>query len=115
MAHLVMYCSCLKISNKGKNAGIKVSKDLEPPTNALFGEWADQGQIPGPISRDTPLAGSGRFCAPNQLLYAFPWVWMIPQFLDRLQGTSLSAILVAPECTSTSWFPCLQQLMSGCP
>ena len=58
-------------------------------------------------TRDNPPLGVDA-CAPRpwprMLLYAFPAIPLIPQFLDRVQEEQLSAILIAPERTGASWF-----------
>ena len=68
--------------------------------------------------RDNPPLGVDALAHrpwPRTLLYAFPPGPLIPRFLDRVLEERLSAILVAPGRTGASWFPCLQQLISGLP
>ncbi|XP_053289751.1 LOW QUALITY PROTEIN: uncharacterized protein LOC128450365 [Pleuronectes platessa] len=68
--------------------------------------------------RDNPPLGVDALAHrpwPRTLLYAFPPGPLIPRFLDRVREERLSAILVAPERTGASWFPCLQRLISGLP
>ncbi|KAK5932172.1 hypothetical protein CgunFtcFv8_003898 [Champsocephalus gunnari] len=51
---------------------------------------------------------------PRVLLYAFPPIPLIPWFLDRVQEERLVEVLIAPERTGVSWFPCMQRMLSGC-
>ncbi|XP_033996615.1 LOW QUALITY PROTEIN: uncharacterized protein LOC117490940 [Trematomus bernacchii] len=69
-------------------------------------------------AQDHPPLGVDAFAHrpwPRGLLYAFPPVPLIPRFLDRVQEERLSVILIAPEHTGASWFPCLQRTLSGRP
>ena len=69
-------------------------------------------------AQDHPPLGVDAFAHrpwPRGLLYAFPPVPLIPRFLDRVQEERLSVILIAPERTGASWFPCLQRTLSGRP
>ena len=69
-------------------------------------------------ARDNPPLGVDAFAHhpwPRGTLYAFPPVPLIPRVLDRVQEERLSMIMVAPERTNASWFPCLQRLLSGRP
>ncbi|XP_033980402.1 uncharacterized protein LOC117477766 [Trematomus bernacchii] len=69
-------------------------------------------------TQDHPPLGVDAFAHrpwPKVLLYAFPPVPLIPRFLDRVQEERLTAILIAPERTGASWFPCLQRMLSGRP
>ncbi|KAK5900921.1 hypothetical protein CgunFtcFv8_025841 [Champsocephalus gunnari] len=69
-------------------------------------------------AREHPPLGVDAFAHrpwPRGLLYAFPPVPLIPRFLDRVQEERLSVILIAPERTGASWFPCLQRTLSGRP
>ncbi|XP_034723628.1 uncharacterized protein LOC117942325 [Etheostoma cragini] len=65
-------------------------------------------------ARDNPPLGVDA-CShkpwPKTLLYAFPPVPLIPRLLERVQEENLLIVLVAPERTSASWFPTLNQLL----
>ncbi|KAK5905122.1 hypothetical protein CesoFtcFv8_006620 [Champsocephalus esox] len=68
--------------------------------------------------QDHPPLGVDAFAHrpwPRVLLYAFPPVPLIPRFLDRVQEERLVAVLIAPERTGASWFPCMQRMLSGRP
>ncbi len=52
---------------------------------------------------------------PNNSLYAFPPIALLPQVIRRVKDTKCSLLLVTPLWRNQVWFPELIQLLSAAP